>query len=159
MRPMRRQDRAITDPAKILGVIDACPYCHLGFSDQGKPYVVPVNFGHALEEGRHVFYFHGAFEGRKIDLIRETGWACIQMEEGYRLNRSDRACGHSAAFRSVFAEGPVSFVEEPEAKRAALSLIMAHAAGSGDWAFPEAAVQGVCVCKLEARSLTCKGHL
>ena len=128
MRPMRRQDRAITDPAKILGVIDACPYCHLGFSDQGKPYVVPVNFGHALEEG-------------------------------YRLNRSDRACGHSAAFRSVFAEGPVSFVEEPEAKRAALSLIMAHAAGSGDWAFPEAAVQGVCVCKLEARSLTCKEHL
>ncbi len=25
MRPMRRQDRAITDPAKILGVIDAHP--------------------------------------------------------------------------------------------------------------------------------------
>ena len=81
------------------------------------------------------------------------------MEEGYRLNRSDRACGHSAAFRSVFAEGPVSFVEEPEAKRAALSLIMAHAAGSGDWAFLEAAVKGVCVYKLEARSLTCKEHL
>ncbi len=159
MRPMRRQDRAVTDPDKILGVISACPYGHLGFSDQGRPYVVPVNFGHALEEGRHVFYFHGAFEGRKTDLVRETGWACIQMEEGYRLNRSDQACGHNAAFRSVFAEGPVSFVEGPEAKRAALNLIMTHVAGDGPWEFPEAALRGVCICRLEAQALTCKEHL
>lgn len=80
MRPMRRQDREIKDPEKILSIIAACPYCHLGFSDQGKPYVVPVNFGYAVEDGRTVFYFHGAREGRKIDLIRDTGWACMQME-------------------------------------------------------------------------------
>lgn len=61
--------------------------------------MVPVNFGYAVEDGRTVFYFHGAREGRKIDLIRDTGWACMQMEEGYQLHRADRACGHSAAFR------------------------------------------------------------
>ena len=55
MRPMRRQDREIKDPEKILSIIAACPYCHLGFSDQGKPYVVPVNFGYAVEDGRTVF--------------------------------------------------------------------------------------------------------
>ena len=33
MRPMRRQDREIKDPEKILSIIAACPYCHLGFSD------------------------------------------------------------------------------------------------------------------------------
>ena len=73
MRPMRRQDREIKDPEKILSIIAACPYCHLGFSDQGKPYVVPVNFGYTVEDGRTVFYFHGAREGRKIDLISYTG--------------------------------------------------------------------------------------
>ena len=54
MRPMRRQDRAVTDPEKIQAVIDGCEICRLGFCDQGKPYVVPVNFGHAVENGHQL---------------------------------------------------------------------------------------------------------
>ena len=95
--------------------------------------MVPVNFGYAVEDGRTVFYFHGAREGWKIDLIRDTGWACMQMEEGYQLHRADRACGHSAAFRSIIAEGPVSFVEDAEEKRRALS---------SSWLTPPAAKTG-----------------
>ena len=159
MRPMRRQDRAVTDPEKIAAVLDACPVCRLGFCDQGRPYVVPVNFGHAVEDGRHVFYFHGAPEGRKVDLIRQTGWACIEMDEGYQLHRAEAACGYSAAFRSVIGEGPVVILENLEEKRHALALIMAHAAGSGDWEFPEAAARAVCVYKLTAEELSCKEHL
>ena len=52
MRPMRRQDRAVTDPEKIRAVIDACEVCRLGFQDGRGVYVVPVNFGHAMEDGR-----------------------------------------------------------------------------------------------------------
>lgn len=121
--------------------------------------MVPVNFGYAVEDGRTVFYFHGAREGRKIDLIRDTGWACMQMEEGYQLHRADRPAGHSAAFRSIIAEGPVSFVEDAEEKRRALSLVMAHAAGRENWEFPDAALNSVCVYRLEAQALTCKEHL
>ena len=159
MRAMRRQDRAVTDPDRINAVIAACPYCHLGFSDGGRPYVVPVNFGHAVEGGQHVFYFHGAGEGRKMDLIRQTGRACVQMEEGYQLHRADKACGFSAAFRSVIAEGTIRLVEDPDEKRRALSLIMAHTAGGGDWEFPDAALGAVCVTRLTAEELTCKEHL
>ena len=50
----------MTDPEKIAAVIAACPCCRLAFSDHGKPYVVPVNFGHTVENGRHIFYFHGS---------------------------------------------------------------------------------------------------
>lgn len=159
MRPMRRKDRLVTDPEKIQSVIDACVCCRLGFCDQGRAYIVPVSFGHTLEDGRHVFYFHSAPEGRKIDLIRETGWAGIEMDEGYALHRADRACAHSAAFRSIIGGGPVVFVEDPEEKRRALSLLMAHTAGSGDWEFPEAALKTVAVCKLTAEELSCKEHL
>ena len=158
MRPMRRQDREIKDPEKILSIIAACPYCHLGFSDQGKPYVVPVNFGYAVEDGRTVFYFHGAREGRKIDLIRDTGWACMQMEEGYQLHRADRACGHSAAFRSIIAEGPVSFVEDAEEKRRALDMIMLKNTGRGGWEYSEKMIDAVCVFSLTVDELACKEH-
>ena len=159
MRPMRRQDRLVTDPERIRAVIDACETCRLGFCDQGRPYVVPVNFGHAVENGRHVFYFHGAPEGRKIDLIRQTGWACIEMEEGYQLKRADKACGHTAAFRSIIGEGPIRVVETAEEKRRGLACIMAHTAGGEDWEFPEEAVQAVCVYQLTAEALSCKEHL
>lgn len=159
MRPMRRQDREVTDPEKISAVIDACTHCRLGFCDQGRAYIVPVNFGHAVENGQHVFYFHGAPEGRKVDLIRETGWAGIEMDEGYQLHRAETACGHTAAFRSIIGGGPIVILEDLEEKRRALSRIMAHAAGSGDWEFPEAAVRSVCVYKLTAEELSCKEHL
>lgn len=75
MRPMRRQDRAVTAPEKVRAVIDACEVCRLGLQDGRGVYVVPVNFGHTVEGGRHVFYFHGAAEGRKVDLVRRNGWA------------------------------------------------------------------------------------
>lgn len=55
MRPMRRQDRAVTAPEKVRAVIDACEVCRLGLQDGRGVYVVPVNFGHTVEGGRHVF--------------------------------------------------------------------------------------------------------
>ena len=159
MRPMRRQDRAVTDPEKIQAVIDACEVCRLGFCGQGRPYVVPVNFGHTVEDGRHVFYFHGAAEGRKVDLIRESGWACIEMEEGYQLKPAEQACRYTAAFRSVIAEGPAVILETAEEKLRGLAAILRQSTGKADWEFPDAAVDTVCVCKLTAEALSCKEHL
>ena len=77
---MRRKDREITDPEKIRAVIGECAVCRLGLADGKRVYVVPVNFGHVEEAGRHVLYFHGAKEGRKMDLIRQTGYPSLENE-------------------------------------------------------------------------------
>ena len=159
MYPMRRADRAVTDPEKIQAVIDDCQVCRLGFCDGGKPYVVPVNFGHTVENGRHVFYFHGAGKGRKVDLVQKTGWACMEMDAGYRLQPAEQACGYTAAFRSIIAEGSITVVEDPSEKRRGLGAILHQSTGQADWTFPDAAVDAVCVCKLTAETLSCKEHL
>ena len=143
MRPMRRQDRAVTAPEKVRAVIDACEVCRLGLQDGRGVYVVPVNFGHTVEGGRHVFYFHGAAEGRKVDLVRRNGWAGFELDTGYRLQGAEAACGYTAAFQSVIGEGP----------------IMRQATCCGDWTFPDAAVDAVCVLRLDAEELSCKEHL
>ena len=88
---MRRKDREITDPEKIRAVIGECAVCRLGLADGKRVYVVPVNFGHVEEAGRHVLYFHGAKEGRKMDLIRQTGYAAFEMDAGYRLQGGEQA--------------------------------------------------------------------
>lgn len=62
---MRRADREVTDQAKIQDIMDRCTCCRIGFNDDGKVYIVPLNFGYQKKENKYVFYFHGAHEGRK----------------------------------------------------------------------------------------------
>ena len=158
MRPMRRQDRAVTDPEKIQAVIDGCEICRLGFQDGSGVYVVPVNFGHIWENGQHVFYFHGAAEGRKLDLVRQNGWAGFELDTGYQLRPGETACAYTAAFQSVIGEGPIRVVEDPSEKRRALAAILRQGTGREEWTFPDGAADAVCVLRLEAEALSCKEH-
>lgn len=76
---MRRNDREITDREKIREIIQKCYCCRLGFNDAGKVYIVPLSFGYEEIGDRRVFYFHGATEGRKIELIRKTHYAAFEL--------------------------------------------------------------------------------
>ena len=156
---MRRKDREVTDARKIDAVIADSFCCRLAFCDGGRPYIVPLSFGFAWEGGRRVFYFHGAKEGRKIDLIRAGGTVGFELDTHVKLHEAEKACGYSAAFQSVIGTGRVSFVEGLEEKRAALSCIMAHFTGRDDWDFPAQAVEETCVFRLEVEELSCKEHL
>lgn len=158
MRPMRRKDREVTDPQTIQDILSRCTVCRLGFCDGDRAYIVPLSFGWAVENGTYTFYFHGAQEGRKIDLIRANGRAGFELDTGYQLHPADKACGWSAAFQSILGEGPVSFVEDPAEKRKALTRIMAHNTGREDWEFPDAMLNATCVYRLTAEELSCKEH-
>ena len=68
---MRRKDREITDKDKIKEIISACDCCRLGFNDNGKVYIVPLNFGFIEKNGEYTFYFHGAKTGRKHDIMKD----------------------------------------------------------------------------------------
>ena len=72
---------------------------------------------------------------------------------------AEAACGYTAAFQSVIGEGPIRVVETAEEKRRGLAAIMRQATCCGDWTFPDAAVDAVCVLRLDAEELSCKEHL
>ena len=82
---MRRKDREITDRKKIDDMIRSCHCCRLGFCDEGTAYIVPLNFGYVSEEEKQVFYFHGAKEGRKLELIRKYHRAGFELDTAYQL--------------------------------------------------------------------------
>ncbi len=63
---MRRKDREIIENSKIKEIISNCDCCRLGLNDNGKIYIVPLNFGFIEENGKYTFYFHGAKEGNLI---------------------------------------------------------------------------------------------
>ena len=157
---MRRKDREITDPARIEAIIADCDCCRLGLCDGEVPYIVPLNFGYERRpDGGYTFYFHGAREGRKLDLIRQRGRASFEMDTGYELIDGGAAANnYSARFQCVMGTGAVSIVEDPAEKRAALAALMNHAVGQRTWTFEDARVEGVCVFRLDTDTLTCKEH-
>lgn len=155
---MRRKDREITDAAVIEDIISRCTCCRLGFYDGEEVYIVPLNFGYEVIDHSYVLYFHGAKEGRKIDLIQKNPRVGFEMDTNYKLKKADIACGHSARFESIVGNGVVSMVSETDEKRRGLSLLMDHNAGKRVWDFDEKMLTAVSVFKLTVTNLSCKVH-
>ena len=155
---MRRRDREVTDPEKTADIVESCTCCRIGFNDDGEVYIVPLNFGYEVTGGKYLLYFHGASEGRKIDLIRKSPNVGFEMDTGYSLRTSDVACGCSAAFKSIIGNGVMSIVTDMGEKKHGLSLLMEHNTGKLGWDFNEKMLGAVCVFKLEVTSMSCKEH-
>ena len=156
---MRRADCEVTEPGRIREIIAACDCCRLGLCDGGRAYIVPLDFGFAERDGRYTFYFHSAREGRKIDLIRKSGWASFEMDTGHRWVSDEIACGYTARYQCVMGGGPVRLLETEEERREGLFALMEHIAGPKDWAFGGPALDAAAVFRLDAEELTCKVHV
>ncbi len=72
---MRRTDREVKDTAEIMKIIEKCDVCRLGLSDGNVPYVVPMNYGYEYSDGKLTLYFHGAKEGKKLQIIQNNASA------------------------------------------------------------------------------------
>lgn len=158
MREMRRQDRRITDPAMICAVLDKCRTLHLGLVEDGRVYIVPLNYGWTEENGRYILYAHSAAEGRKIDLIRGGADVGFEMETGVEYFDADTACGWGNRYESIIGEGRATLLSTPEEKHQALAAIMAHYSARKDYTFEDAMVNLVQVIQIDVTALSCKIH-
>ena len=155
---MRRTDREVTDPAAIAGVIRRCECCRVGFADGEGVYIVPLSFGFEETDGHSAFYFHGAPEGRKFDLIQSSPTVGFELDTDYVLHEADSACGFSCRFQSVIGTGVIRPVTDPAEKRHGLEQIMHHLSGRTDWVLPDQAIQSTAVFRLDVTDMTCKAH-
>ncbi|MBQ6582781.1 MAG: pyridoxamine 5'-phosphate oxidase family protein [Mogibacterium sp.] len=153
---MRRRDREVTDPAAIAEIIESCKVMRIGLVDGKSAYIVPVNFGYKVEDGKYTFYFHGAIAGRKYELIRKNGYCGFEMDEDCGLLRAEEACGHTEFYRSIIGEGACRIVEDPAEVAEGLNLVMLHNTGKGDWTFPEAALKMTAVIRIDPEMMTAK---
>lgn len=153
---MRRADREITDSVQIDRIINSCNCCRIGFSNQDGVYIVPLNFGYERVGEEQILYFHGAREGRKVELAKNTPKVGFEMDTNYQLRSGDVACSYTNTYQSVIGTGVLQIVADADDKRHALKTIMEKASGKADWEFNEAALASVCVFRLKVASLTCK---
>ena len=117
---LRRSEKEITHRSEIIAIIKRQNHLTMAMCKDNLPYLVTVNYGY--DEEQNCFYFHCAAEGKKIDYLKANRvvWGQILEDWGYL----DGKCDH--AFRTVQFLGKVTFVEDPEEKRYALSLMIDH---------------------------------
>ena len=60
MHGMTKRENQITDPAEIRRILDAAKVLRMGIAVDNVPYIVPMNYGYTLEDGRLTFYLHSA---------------------------------------------------------------------------------------------------
>jgi hypothetical protein len=89
---------------------------------EGKPYVVPMNFG--FEED--TIYLHSAQKGKKIDALKNNAAVCVNFTTDHVLRYQDEqvACSWSMKYKSVLCYGKVEFIEDETLKRKALDVVM-----------------------------------
>lgn len=153
---MRRSELEIKEFHKILDVMRRCDTCRLALNDGGAPYIVPLNFGFEVTDGRVTLYFHSALEGKKLDLLRQDNRAGFEMDCSQKLITGDMACKYTMEFESVVGKGLLS--ELPEQQRiTGLNAIMRQYGGEG-LPYNQAVIPKTMVLKLEVTELTGKHH-
>ena len=80
MKRMRRRDREVTDEKEIQEILDEGKVLHIGMHDGDGIYILPMNYGYVIEDGRLIFYLHGSLEGKKWDLLRKNGNVFVEMD-------------------------------------------------------------------------------
>lgn len=152
---MRRKDREITDMNKIEEIIKKCDVCRLAFFDEEYPYIIPMNFGVAVENEKVTLYFHGAKVGKKIDLLRKNKKVGFEMDCSHQLILEDEACNSTMEYESVCGNGSIEILEESE-KIEALNHIMRQYTGKMEHRFGEREVKAVTVLKLKVHEIFAK---
>jgi len=125
---MSKPEKMVTDPAAIDDILQRGSVCHLAMVDGERPYVVPLCYGY--QDG--VLYAHSAREGRKLDLLRRNPDVCFDVVVDTELAPGQGPCRWNMHYRSVIGSGRATLVDDTDAKRAALDIIMRHYGGQPD---------------------------
>ena len=119
-----KREREVTDMGEILSILDKAKVLHLGLVDGDEPYVVPMNYGYIMENGKMTVYLHGALKGRKLDIMRVNPKVFFEMDCDIVPFEGKTACNYGITYASVMGRGKAVIVEDTEEKIKGLQVLM-----------------------------------
>ncbi|MFX0093431.1 MAG: pyridoxamine 5'-phosphate oxidase family protein [Candidatus Hodarchaeota archaeon] len=118
MRDIRRKEKAITDEAEMIKILQTAQYITIAMCTDNNPYLVTLS--HGYDKDRHCIYFHCAREGKKVEYLQanSTVWGQALIDQGYVQG----SCDH--LYATTQFKGNVTFVDDIEEKRHALTVMI-----------------------------------
>ncbi len=128
-RVIREAIRGAYDRDTVNQILDEGFLCHVGFIQDGQPFVIPTAYGRS---GNNL-YIHGSAASRMLRQMQTGLPVCVTVTllDGLVLARS--VFNHSMNYRSVVILATATAVEDPKEKIEALRLLSEHII-PGRWA-------------------------
>ena len=125
----RLPKRGHFDRETVNAILDEGFICHVGFTVEGDPFVIPTGYARAGDK----LYIHGSQASRMLRTLSGGLDACVTVTivDGLVLARS--AFHHSMNYRSVLVFGRATLVDDPKEKYDALVALSEHIV-KGRWA-------------------------
>ena len=155
MQGMTKRERQITDENQIRGILDTAKVLRLGLAVNNEPYVVPLNYGYTMENGRLTLYMHSATRGKKLDMIRENPNVFFEMDCDLQPFEGEVACQYGLSYSSIMGRGKATIVEDVQEKIRAMSILM-KTQTQQDFSFNDRLVSIVAVIRIDVAEYTAK---
>ena len=155
MQGMTKRERQITDENQILRILDAGKVLYLGLAVNDEPYVVPMNYGYTMENGKLVLYLHSAVRGRKLDMLQNNPKVFFAMDCDRIPFEGKVPCQYGMSYSSVMGHGIARIVEDVEEKKQAMSILM-KTQTEKDFSFDDRLVSIVSVIRIDVTEYTAK---
>ena len=155
MQGMTKRELQIIDPAQIRAILDTAKVVRLGLAVNNEPYVVPMNFGYTMEEGKLTLYLHSAMRGKKLDMIRANPRVFFEMDCDLTPFEGVKPCQYGMSYSSIMGRGEARIIENVEEKMAAMTMLMKTQTGK-DFSFDEKLVGMVAVIRVDVAEYTAK---
>jgi nitroimidazol reductase NimA-like FMN-containing flavoprotein (pyridoxamine 5'-phosphate oxidase superfamily) len=155
MKGMTKRERQVTDPQQIQEILDKAKVMHLGLCENNEPYVVPMNYGYTMEDGKLVMYLHSAVRGKKLDMIQANPKVFFAIDCDRMPFEGEKPCQYGLVYSSVMGKGIATIVEDVEEKMKAMSILMKTQTGK-DFSFDERLVSIVAVIRIDVEEYTAK---
>ena len=155
MQGMTKRERQITDEKQIREILDTAKILHLGLAVDNEPYVVPMNYGYTMEDGKLVLYLHSAVRGKKLDMIRENPRVFFEMDCDLTPFEGKVPCQYGLAYSSLMGRGTARIIEDVEEKKKAMSILM-KTQTEKDFLFEDRLVSIVAVIRIDVLEYTAK---
>jgi uncharacterized protein len=128
-RVVREAHRGVYDRETAYAILDEGFLCHVGFTVDGQPFVIPTLYGRLGD----TLLLHGSAASRMLKQMKEGLPVCVTVTlvDGLVLARS--IFNQSMNYRSVVVLGKATLVNDPEQKLEALRLFSEHVI-PGRWA-------------------------
>ena len=155
MQGMTKRERQITDPDQIRHILDTGKVLHLGLAVDNEPYVVPMNYGYTMEDGKLTLYLHSALRGKKLDMMRTNPRVFFEIDCDLMPFEGRVPCQYGLVYSSLMGRGTAHIVEDVEEKKQAMTVLMKTQTGK-DFRFEDRLVSIVAVIRIDVEEYTAK---
>ena len=110
MHGLTKRESRVTDPTEIIRILDTAKVLHLGLSVNDEPYVVPMNYGYTMEDGKLTLYLHSAVRGKKLDMIQANSKVFFEIDCDRMPFEGRVPCQYGMVYSSIMGRGTATLV-------------------------------------------------